>query len=123
MNSEHEKLNRHVAEVVHGWVLNHHETKWCVLLEGGIPDSMDTPFVTDFDPYHNDTQAREALEVLGIYTEMSWGDHHQGELPDDWRVCIWVNGEDNECVIYNKSLSAAITEALCQATGYKGGEV
>jgi hypothetical protein len=110
-----QKINHWIAEQVHGEEIMVRQGL-CFFKRGR----------DGFDPYHNDTQAREALEAF-----LRDNPAYDAEIyiyDKECEVSI-ISEEDAGCgccqetvacsVATNKSLSAAISEAIAMATGYK----
>jgi hypothetical protein len=87
---------------------------WCSRREDGALSGI--VLVDGFDPYHNDTQAREALEEWYVKNPA----HQSFDIKiygNTVNYCVHISSGSWFWEVRNKSLSAAITEALCKATG------
>ena len=94
----------------------HHQHGWCYKDSNG--DEVDWHPTTHENGI---VQLLDMLEDLGVYYEVKWGYHmtgkNLGEGNDGYRVSIWTNGTDHDCIGYHPDLRIAIALCLLRADG------
>jgi hypothetical protein len=110
-----EQKNRLIAEKVMGWVKNKKTVEYYTTdITATGYGTKTTSYTEHYTPTTNTEQAIQALEAFDSIGPRLW--HTNGM----WSVLILISdGYKCRFVATNKSLSAAICDALCKAVRYE----